>query len=194
MKIRTISIASLALTGVLLAGCGSKDDKASTTSTVVEKATDANGNKTSTSADSNTNTSSKSGSSDTTAKSDEEVAEGVISIKTDEDSQLGTILVDNKGLTLYMHTKDGKNSSACTGACAASWIPVTGTSIEVADGLDSGDFELFDRGDGDKQVSFNGHPLYRFSSDKKRGQTNGQGVNYIWYVAGANGEPVKPTD
>lgn len=174
-----------------LVACGTTDDKPISTATTATAA-----------ADTRTDTSSQpetaggrddsSRTSQTTVETDDTVPEGVISIRTDEDSQLGTILVDNEGIALYMHTKDGTNSSSCTGACAASWIPVTGTSIEVADDLDEGKFELFSRGDGEQQVSFNGHPLYRFSSDKRAGQTNGQGVNYQWYVAGADGNPVNP--
>lgn len=191
LRFRTAGIAPLALaaillTAMLLTGCGSKsDDKTPAPSTTAVQTTDV-------SSDPNTSAPDTSAPDDSAPDTSSTVEDGVISIGTDEDSQLGELLVDGKGLTLYMHTKDGVNSSTCTGACAASWIPVTGTSIEVSDGLDKSDFELFDRGDGDMQVSFNGHPLYRFASDKKPGQTNGQGVNYIWYVAGVDGEPIKP--
>ena len=44
------------------------------------------------------------------------------------DTSLGTILVDGKGMTLYMFTKDTQNSnkSACSGQCLAAWPPLYG--------------------------------------------------------------------
>ena len=45
--------------------------------------------------------------------------------------------------------------------------------------------------DGKKQVTYNGMPLYYFASDTKAGDTNGQGVGDIWWVFGADGEPIE---
>ena len=33
------------------------------------------------------------------------------------------------------------------------------------------------RSDGTRQVTYAGHPLYRFSGDARRGQANGEGVH-----------------
>ena len=52
------------------------------------------------------------------------------------------------------------------------------------------------RSDGKQQVTYNGHPVYRFSGDQKAGDTNGQGVNVFggsWYVLTATGNRVTAT-
>lgn len=131
---------------------------------------------------------SNGGSDD--AKSTDTTIPGAVVIRTDTDSQLGEIVVTGEGLTLYAYTKDGTDSSSCNDACAASWIPLTGESIDVEGNLSESDFKLISRNDGTRQVSFKGHPLYRFGSDKKPAQTNGHGVNAVWYVMGADGKPI----
>lgn len=103
---------------------------------------------------------------------------------------LGTILVNGKGMTLYMFTPDTTTTSACTAACAANWPPLTGTPT-IGSGLDDSKFGSITRADGTKQVSFAGHPLYTFANDQSAGQTNGQGLSGKWYVLGADGNPIK---
>ena len=52
------------------------------------------------------------------------------------------------------------------------------------------------RSDGKQQVTYNGHPLYRFAGDQKAGDTNGQGVNAfggIWHALTATGNEVTAT-
>jgi predicted lipoprotein with Yx(FWY)xxD motif len=43
-------------------------------------------------------------------------------------SGLGKILVDSKGRTLYRFSKDSGRKSACTGACATAWPPLSPTA------------------------------------------------------------------
>jgi Secreted repeat of unknown function len=46
---------------------------------------------------------------------------------------------------------------------------------------------------GGKQVTYNGHPLYRFAGDQKPGDTSGQGINAFggkWYVLSPSGTQV----
>ena len=50
------------------------------------------------------------------------------------------------------------------------------------------------RGDGTTQVTYAGHPLYRFVQDTKPGQTNGQNLRLSgaeWYVLSPAGRKIE---
>lgn len=106
-------------------------------------------------------------------------------------TSLGDILVDGKGMTLYMFTADSGGTSACTGDCLGSWPVLAGDVATPGTGLDAADFGSITRDDGSKQVTFNGMPLYFFAGDKAAGDVNGQGVGGKWYVLKADGTVVK---
>ena len=100
-------------------------------------------------------------------------------------TSLGKVLVGPNGLTLYTLSSDGMNSSTCNGACAATWPPLTvksGTKIVGGTGV-KGTFGTITRTDGTHQVTYRGKPLYYFSGDAYAGDTNGQGIGGVWYVA-----------
>jgi predicted lipoprotein with Yx(FWY)xxD motif len=94
-------------------------------------------------------------------------------------SSLGTILVGPNGLTLYTHAGDTATTSACSGACATSWPPLTvasGQQAALASGI-TGTLATLTRSDGSVQVTFNGLPLYYWQGDKTAGDTTGQGLS-----------------
>jgi len=102
------------------------------------------------------------------------------------DTTLGKVLTDASGMTLYAFKNDtaGSGKSACNGGCATNWPPLTiasGTPGK-ADEL-TGDLTVITRDDGSKQVAYQGMPLYRYAPDKAPGDTKGQGVGNVWYVA-----------
>jgi predicted lipoprotein with Yx(FWY)xxD motif len=107
---------------------------------------------------------------------------------------LGKILVDSQGRTVYMFQKDVGTKSACSGACAAAWPPVRATGKPTAgSGLNVSLVGASPRSDGASQVTYNGHPLYRFVKDQKPGDTTGQGVNAFgggWFALSAAGTQV----
>jgi predicted lipoprotein with Yx(FWY)xxD motif len=107
---------------------------------------------------------------------------------------LGKILVDSKGRTLYLFQKDSGAKSACTGACAVEWPPLRATGKPtVGGGANASVVATSARSDGKPQVTYNGHPLYLFSADQKAGDTNGQGVNAfggLWYVLSSSGDEI----
>ncbi len=109
-------------------------------------------------------------------------------------SPLGRILVDSKGITLYDFVKDKGTTSACYGACAALWQPLTTKGKPVAGrGVRASLLGTTKRKDGKLEVTYNGHPLYYFVTDKKPGQTTGQGVNQFgapWWVISAAGKEI----
>ena len=108
------------------------------------------------------------------------------------DSSLGSILVDGKGLTLYMYTKDtqSSNASTCSGACLVNWPALIGKPTKGA-GVDDSKLGSFTRADGTVQASYNGWPLYYWKSDIKAGDVLGQNVGGVWYVLDRDGTPVK---
>jgi len=108
------------------------------------------------------------------------------------DSSLGSILVDGKGMALYMYSKDtqGANASTCTGGCAAAWPALSGKPTMGA-GVDDSKLGSFTRADGSVQATYNGWPLYYFAKDTKAGDVLGQNVGTVWFVLDHDGNPVK---
>ncbi len=106
-------------------------------------------------------------------------------------TSLGDILVDGKGMTLYMFTADANGKSACSGDCLANWPVLAGEGATAGTGLDGEDFTSITRDDGSKQVTFNAMPLYFFAGDKAAGDVAGQGLGGKWYVLKADGTVVK---
>ncbi len=109
-------------------------------------------------------------------------------------TKLGTILVDSKGITLYDFVEDKGTTSACYGACAALWPPLLTTGKPVAGpGVRRSLLGTTKRKDGKLEVTYGGHPLYYFVTDRKPGQTTGQGVNQFggpWWVLSAAGKEI----
>lgn len=103
------------------------------------------------------------------------------------DSDLGTVLVDADGHTLYLFEQDTGSSSTCTGDCATTWPPViTSGDATAVDGA-SGSLGTTTRDDGTTQVTYDGHPLYRYSGDAAAGDTNGQGIGGVWFASTPEG-------
>ena len=109
-------------------------------------------------------------------------------------SRLGRILVDSRGITLYDFVKDKGGASSCYGACAALWPPlITKGRPHAGSGLRASLLGTTKRKDGKLEVTYNRHPLYYFVSDRKPGQTTGQGVNQFgapWWVLSAAGKEI----
>jgi predicted lipoprotein with Yx(FWY)xxD motif len=95
----------------------------------------------------------------------------------------GNYIVDEKGNTLYLFTKDVMGDSKCTGTCLTSWPVFYQEKITVLSGLISSDFGTITRDDGKKQTTYKGWPLYYFSSDVNPGDIKGEGVNKVWFIA-----------
>ena len=122
-------------------------------------------------------------------------AAGRATTVTTSGSRLGRILVDGQGRTLYLFEKDAKGRSSCTGACAAYWPPLLTHGKPAAHGsVKQSLLGVTHPGDGTSQVTYAGHPLYRFVQDTKPGQANGQGLDVYgaeWYVLSAAGTKVE---
>lgn len=95
------------------------------------------------------------------------------------ETSLGSVLVDSKGMTLYVFDKDTSGVSNCYDKCAVNWPPLAAP----ADAMAMGDWTVVERKDGSKMWAYKGMPLYTFIKDKKPGDVEGEGVAGIWHVA-----------
>ena len=110
------------------------------------------------------------------------------------DARLGQILVDDKGITLYLFVADKGSTSSCYSSCAQIWPPVFTTGAPQAGaGATASLLGTTTRTDGKTEVTYAGHPLYYFVQDKKSGDTTGQGVNGfggLWWVLSPGGAAI----
>ena len=104
-------------------------------------------------------------------------------------TELGDILVDGGGNTVYLFKADAQGESKCYDDCEQKW-PVVGAVASVGDGLDASLLGTNTRTDGSAQATYNGWPLYLFFKDASPGEANGQGMNDVWYVVDAQGNAV----
>jgi predicted lipoprotein with Yx(FWY)xxD motif len=89
---------------------------------------------------------------------------------------LGRVVVDSNGRTLYLFEKDKNRRSACSGRCAKFWPPLLTHGKPVARaGAKQSLLGTIRRANGSQQVTYAGHPLYRYAQDRKPGQTRGEG-------------------
>jgi predicted lipoprotein with Yx(FWY)xxD motif len=109
-------------------------------------------------------------------------------------SRFGKIIVDGRGRTLYLFEKDRRGHSACSGTCATYWPPLLTTGKPVAGtGAKKSLLGTIRRSNGKKQVTYGGHPLYRYIQDKKPGQITGQDSHFFgaaWYVVSPAGKKI----
>ena len=110
-------------------------------------------------------------------------------------SQFGRIVVDGKGRTLYLSEKDKRRRSACYGECATYWPPLLTHGKPVArPGVKQSLLGTTRRANGSQQVTYAGHPLYRFALDTKPGQTKGEGLQDFgggWDVVSLAGKKIE---
>jgi predicted lipoprotein with Yx(FWY)xxD motif len=120
-----------------------------------------------------------------------EASSGAALVNLEKNDKLGSIIVDDKGLTLYLLTKDTPNTATCYDKCATNWPPLLTTGNPVAgDGVDAAKLGTTNRTDGAVQVTYNGWPLYYYAKDKAPGDALGQSVGDVWYVVSAAGDKV----
>jgi predicted lipoprotein with Yx(FWY)xxD motif len=141
--------------------------------------------------------SGSSSSSASTAASSGEGSGGTMTILAAEAPELGTVLVDSEGFTVYSFAKDKGTTSSCYGACAEAWPPVIAKGKPAAgEGAMSSELGTTKRKDGTLQVTYAGHPLYTFIEDRSPGEANGNGATAFggeWNALEEGGAPVVPS-
>ena len=97
-------------------------------------------------------------------------------------SAIGYVLAEANHQVVYTYSKDKKGGKpTCTGTCAATWIPATGTPQAGPADVFSGQFGLVTGAGGVKQITYNGLPLYLLK-DAKPLSTSGNGQGGVWHV------------
>ena len=134
------------------------------------------------------------GGGQTQTTSSESAATATVAVTDNAD--LGEILVDADGNTLYLFEKDKGAKSACYGACASVWPPYTSSGEPKAEnGAEASMLNTTKRSDGSEQVTYNDFPLYTYVGDKKPGDTSGNDFEQFgaeWYAVTPQGG--KPKD
>jgi predicted lipoprotein with Yx(FWY)xxD motif len=109
---------------------------------------------------------------------------------------LGASLVDSSGRTLYFTDAEAVGKILCIDTCAQFWIPLTVAdgSTPTKDASVTGTLTVITRPDGDRQVSYDGKPLYTFVQDSAPGQATGNGftddfngTTFVWHAVTVSG-------
>ncbi|MFL5872583.1 MAG: hypothetical protein ACJ75T_03775 [Solirubrobacterales bacterium] len=173
----TYAVALMAVLALAVAGCGS--DSSSSGGAYGGKSGGGSGSETST-----------AGAETKPASSGAAGGDGIVSAAKVGD--LGTVIVNSDGLTLYDFHKDKGGTSSCYGACAAAWPPLLTEGNPQAQGAAQRNMlGTTKRKDGTLQVTYNGWPLYTYVADQAPGEANGNDISQFgaqWYALLPNGE------
>jgi predicted lipoprotein with Yx(FWY)xxD motif len=120
-------------------------------------------------------------------------AEAPATVLRRADTDLGVVVTDGKGRTLYLSTVDDNRParSKCYGQCAKLWPPLTvkPDGKVVPEGVDPNLIGVLKREDGTIQVTLNGWPLYWYVRDRAQGDVRGEGYRNSWHAIGPKGKP-----
>lgn len=109
------------------------------------------------------------------------------------------VLTDSSHHALYVLTSEKGGHLRCKGACLTTWPPllVKTKSIFISTGKGvKGTFSLVKRSATEKQITYNGYPVYQFSGDSGAYQANGQGIaalGGVWRLINAGAKTASKT-
>jgi predicted lipoprotein with Yx(FWY)xxD motif len=112
-------------------------------------------------------------------------------------TSLGKILVDTAGFTVYRFGKDSGKRNTCVAsrACSAAWPALTTSGSPTAGpGVNASLLSTIRLANGSRQVTYAGHPLYRYAATSERAETSYAGVEQFggkWYAVNSAGRNVK---
>ena len=113
-------------------------------------------------------------------------------VQTKTLKKLGTVLVNSKGMTLYMFVPDHQKKVTCKGSCAVAWPPLKLKAGQKPTAGGAARKKLL--GMDGRVVTYNKWPLYTYVGDSKPGQANGQALDVnggLWYVLSPSGKVIR---
>lgn len=119
---------------------------------------------------------------------------GRITVEATSASNLGPVLVTNKGFALYIYEPDAGRQVTCTGGCATAWPPLllhSGQTVAAGPGVRPGLLGSDPNPGGGRVVTYNGWPLYTYLGDSTPDRAAGQGADDdggYWYVMSPSGQ------
>ncbi|MGK5737891.1 hypothetical protein [Micromonospora sp. URMC 103] len=119
------------------------------------------------------------------------------SVQLGDNPELGPVVLDGQGFTLYRFDNDeaAPSRSTCVEGCLMRWLPVLVSEKITFANLDPAKLGAAPRPDGTQQVTVGGWPVYRFAEDQVPGQISGQGVDGAWFVVAPDGgKAAAPTE
>jgi predicted lipoprotein with Yx(FWY)xxD motif len=121
-----------------------------------------------------------------------------VTVKTKKIKKLGVVLVNGKGLTLYIFVRDKHKQVTCTSkACVTAWPPLKIKKGQKAVAAGAAKQSLLGKDKNPKGgfvVTYKHWPLYTYFADSKPGQANGQAINLnggLWYVLSPAGKVIR---
>ena len=121
-------------------------------------------------------------------------------VSVEELGDSGRVLVDSAGKALYTADEEADSSVVCTGACTSFWMPLTIDAGAPSGNSLPSELGVVERGDGTRQVTFDGKALYTFVEDEP-GEVTGDGFSdafdgqqFTWHVVSVGDEPDSTQD
>jgi predicted lipoprotein with Yx(FWY)xxD motif len=116
-------------------------------------------------------------------------------VSVEELGDSGRVLVDSAGRALYAADEEADTSVVCTGACTSFWMPLTTDGGAPSGSSLPSELGVVERGDGTRQVTFDGRRLYTFVADGP-GEVTGDGLSdafdgqrFTWHVVSVGDAP-----
>ena len=112
-------------------------------------------------------------------------------------TSVGRIMETGRGQTVYLFTHDTRNHDRCISqsGCAGTWPPLTVSGRPIAGaGVNGSLLGTITISGGRHQVTYAGHPLYRYAADSSPGDTSYIGVSSFhgtWYGVSPTGGSVR---
>ncbi len=110
-------------------------------------------------------------------------------------TRYGRILVDGRGRALYLFTRERDPTARCYGGCAQAWpVFYARGKVRAGSGANGKLLGSTKRRGGRRQVTYNGHPLYYYVTDRKPGQVTCQNVvefGGTWLVVSPAGTAIR---